>query len=287
MPDTSIALKKRQNIARMVDKALGGRPEVTSVYVLGSVASGYIDEYSDVDITIVCVSDILAPSIRAQSMSEIGSEWQIDTPSLDNPIWDSCDDGVVDGVPVSVHFQTKTAISEVLSAVVNKGAITTEKVPFRPYTVAALIQRAWLLRDKHGIFDGWLEQIRDYPRSLKLNILRHFTPLLREYTEDLNSYAERNLGAGLVIFTLARATDALKEILFALNEIYDPADKREDSIVLPYLARVPENFMPRLNYVLEGPFNEYGALERAELFKELAAEVLRMTDAQMKVTYAT
>lgn len=42
----------------------------------------------------------------------------------------------MDWVLVDSHYQTVSAVSEVLDAVINDGAITTARVPFRPYTMA-------------------------------------------------------------------------------------------------------------------------------------------------------
>jgi predicted nucleotidyltransferase len=274
-------LETRRKIARQIDNLLGGRLEVTSVYVMGSVASGHVDEGSDVDITILCRSEILPLSVRKDVLSLVGSEWQFDIKPQANPIWDSADRGLVDNIMVEIHYQSASLISEVLEDVMKKGAITTQKIPFRPYTVVGMLQRAWLLKDKEGIFKGWLEQTRSYPQILKLNILNEFVPILREYTEDLVSYAERHLGPGLFLFVLVRAKDALVRVIFALNEVYDPAEKRELNL-LSGLALLPSNFATRLTYILEGPFDEPGSTERARLFEQLKDEVLEMAEPHMR-----
>jgi predicted nucleotidyltransferase len=273
-------LEIRREIARQIDYVLGGLPEVSSAYVVGSVASGHVDERSDVDITILCHPEIHPLSVRKDVLSPVGSEWQFDIRQR-NQIWDSTDSGLVDGINVEVLYQSASFISAVLDEVTNNGAITTQKIPFRPYTVVGMLQRAWLLRDKEGIFRGWLEQTRVYPQVLKLNLLREFVPILREYTDDLVSYAERHLGPGLFLFVLVRAKDALTRILFALNEVYDPAEKRELNL-LSSLALLPRDFMTRLNYILEGPFDGPGAIERAHLFEELTNEALKMAEPHMR-----
>lgn len=274
------ALERRREVARRVNDVLGEHPEVTSVYVFGSVASGHVDDRSDVDITFVCRSDILPLSARQNILSQIGSKWRFDDTSQKNPIWDAYDtDGIVDDIPVDAHYQTVSSVSQVLDEVVNKGTIATEKIPFRPYTLAALVQRAWLLRDKDGVFRGWLKQTKVYPQRLKTNILRHFAPMLRENSRELKSHAERRLGPIDQLLFLTRAVDALTSLLFALNETYDPADRRAELTVLPTLTYVPRDFVQRLRDVVEGPFDTSGALERAQLFEELATEVLEMTDA--------
>jgi predicted nucleotidyltransferase len=138
-------LEIRREIARQIDHLLGERPEVSSVYVVGSVASGHVDEPSDLDITVLCHPE-LPLSVRKDVLSSIGSEWQFDIRQRLNPIWDAADSGLADGINVEVLYQSAFFISEVLDEVMNNGAITTQKIPFRPYTVAGMLQRAWLFK---------------------------------------------------------------------------------------------------------------------------------------------
>src|SRR5258708_5287449 len=95
--------------------------------------------------------------------------------------------------------------------------------------------------------------------------------------------AERNLGPQGLMFFLFRASDAMRSILFALNDSYDPADRRMDRTVIPYLPRLPNDYVKRLEYVLVGPFDRLGAIERARRFKQLADEVIEMADGDPPV----
>ena len=146
--------------------------------------------------------------------------------------------------------------------------------------MAALIQRAWLLRDTDGVFQEWRERTTVYPKVLKTNILRHFIPILQDNLTGLQSQAERRLGPMGYQYYLFRCGDALTSILYALNEIYDPADRNAERTVLPGLNLVPRDFAARLKYIMEGPFDETGALERAVKLKNLAGEVLAMAGSK-------
>ena len=143
-----------------------------------------------------------------------------------------------------------------------------------------------MLRDRDGLFKGWLEQTETYPNLLKLNVLHHFVPILRENAEAVKECAERRWGASVYISFLTRACDALEGILYALNEIYDPADKRAERTILPTLANVPRDFLARYTHVVEGPFDQPGALERARVFEDLTADVLQMA-AEVKPDLTT
>ena len=281
-------LEKRREIAQRIDSVLGEHPDVTAIYVLGSVASGRVDERSDVDLGVICRSQTMSESDRKELLSPIGSDWQFRRPSSQDPVWDGNampsdgDKGLVDGIAVEIMYQSAADMSEVIDEVVSRGAIATQKIPSRPYTLIGMLKQAWVLRDIDGLFRRWIEQTSAYPELLKQNILLHFAPILKENAEALTESAERRHGTATVLFFLVRATDALTSILYAVNGVYDPADKRAETTVLPTLANVPRDFMSRFDCILQGPFDDNGALERARAFEDLVTEVLGLADAQIR-----
>jgi hypothetical protein len=122
----------------------------------------------------------------------------------------------------------------------------------------------------------------DYPTLLQTNILRHFIPNLREHLDELKRTAERGLGARNFIFFLDRCVDDLTSILFALNGVYDPADRRMDSEIVPFLPYLPEGYVPTMAEVLEGPFDQRGMLHSAKLFERLAKAVLQNAEFMLR-----
>ena len=84
------------------------------------------------------------------------------------------------------------------------------------------------------------------------------------------------MGPHVFLFFLTRAVDALISILYALNEVFDPADRRAERTVWPQLKNVPSDFVARLNYISEGPFDTSGRVERAHLFTTLVDETLNI-----------
>ena len=270
-----ILLRRRQEIAQRVNTEFDSLPEVICIFVHGSVATGFVDAQSDIDVTCVCADHIIGLDERRSILSQLGVGWTFHDASLDNPIWAECDsDGCIDNVLVSIHYQTASFITHIIDRVIHQGVLTTEEVPFRPYTLIGLLRQAWLLRDTRGFFRQWLAQTEVYPKTLQANILDHFAPLLRAHVTELVSTAERALGPRLFIFFLDRAVDAMASIRYALNERFDPADKRGEQTILPHLVNLPSDFVSRWNAVLEGPFDRSGMVERAHIFENLANEVL-------------
>jgi predicted nucleotidyltransferase len=265
IPESRAALlEARRDIARRIDRALAEHPEVSAVLVFGSVASGDVDERSDVDVLVVCRACVPPLRDRRRLLGAVGTDWVFrDRRDANRLFADRDTDGLVDGVPVTVHYQTAPWIASVLGQVLVDGAVTTHALPFGPYTLPGLLQRAWLLSDKERAVAGWREQSTLFPEILRANILGRFLPVLQAHSEELLACAERQLGPRVFLFHLDRAVDALFGVLWAVNGVYDPADKRAEQTYLPRLARAPADLLPRLTHVLLGPFDaEHAAVER-------------------------
>ncbi len=275
-------LECRREVALRVAGALEGLPEVIGIYVFGSVATGYADEDSDVDVGIVCKHQIPTQSIRKDALFGIGTGWRLSDDTWSSPLFLEYDSsGIVDGIKVEVHYNTPALVSEVLDTVILKGALATERFPSRPYRLGALIQRAWVILDREGVFPLWRKQVQNYPLALKQNILRHYLPHMKDCVDELNRTTKRHLGPVMVNFFLFHGMQALYSLIYALNEVYDPTDRRAERTVIPTLSHVPRDFVPRLKLVLEGPFDDYNAVECARRFEELAADIVVMAETEL------
>ncbi len=167
---------------------------------------------------IVC-SEI--PTISEREQLTAALELSFVNVASDTPLFcnqDSCVSG--DGLVVSLHYQRSAWIAAVISEVLD-GAITTERLPFRPYTVLGLLQRGLLLSDKQALVAGWRAELQPYPEHLKHNLICSFAPTLQESAEELVITADRDLGPRNIIFHLNWGVDALVGILRTLYRI-DP-----------------------------------------------------------------
>jgi hypothetical protein len=245
--------------------------------VFGSVALGCADARSDVDLLVVCRQVVPPVDTRRRLLASVGTDWTVANSGGENQLFPACDIGTLDdGVRAEVHYQTAPWIATVLTQVLTAGAITTEELPFRPYTLPALLQRAWVLRDSDGLVERWREQAKVYPPALQRNLLRHFVPILEEQVAELTASAAPDLGPGNCIFHLSRAWDALNSIVLAINTVYDPADRRMGQTVLPQLRYLPNDFARRITAILEGPFDAAGARRSARQLEQLANETLTL-----------
>src|SRR6266508_280646 len=172
-------------VAQHAGSAFASHPAISAILVVGSVAHGQVDELSDVDLLVACRSDVPPLADRKEILTAIGSGWQFDRQHEGSLFRVVDEDGHVADAFVTVHYQTVPWIDAVLDAVLQYGAITTEQMPFRPYTVPALLQRAWVLLDRDGEVARWREASTNYPPLLQANILRHVVPALREHVDEL------------------------------------------------------------------------------------------------------
>lgn len=266
-------LERRRAVARHLARRLSELPAVTALLVFGSVALGQVDDASDIDLLVVCKPDIPDLETRRAGLLALGEGWAFGTTTGAPlfPIIDEC--RAVEGVLVTLHYQTSLWIDGILDEVLLHGAITTERLPFRPYTLAGLLSRAWVVEDKQGIAATWRARTNVFSPTLKRNLLAHFVPLLREHTEELTVNARRRIGTVGFIFHLNGAVDALAGVLYALNDVYDPADRRAER-TWPHFQVAPKNFSERLADILEGPFDDVAAIQKAEQFQALVDEVL-------------
>jgi predicted nucleotidyltransferase len=265
-----------RRVALLVNQNIRDHPSVSAIIVFGSVATGQIDERSDVDILVICKS-IPKKTIRQKLLSPLSQHWQFDH-SSSNELFPTIDEhGVIDNVLVTLHYQKIAWIQSVLDQIINAGAITTRQLPFRPYTLAGLLQRSWLLSDKDALVKRWRGKLVIYPDVLKENIINYFRPILIEQVEELVSNAERGIGSSVFIFNLNWAIDACIGILYAINGVYDSADRRAQHTIWPHLALAPKQFCKRLNDIMQGPFDKVTAIAKAREFKQLAKEVLELT----------
>ena len=76
VPEKRVALlETRPAVAHRVDRAFADHPEVSAVLVFGSVASGEVDEHSDVDLLVISRSRRLPSGVRRRVLSGLGAGW--------------------------------------------------------------------------------------------------------------------------------------------------------------------------------------------------------------------
>ncbi len=229
-------------MVRALADALGAQ----SVLCYGSYSQGLQDEKSDIDLLI------LADSIPSQDVREAAyrSIPQVQILSLSRKVvgdWDTSWTPVNDQIQVGsqifeIGYNTTGWVDLIIHKLIVQHQISFEEFPFRPYTFLGLLESSQVLYDRDGFVAKCKSQIRPIPPELKRAIAQAFWPVLEENYRDLVDCAERNIGILAFEFFLFRGMDAAIQLLFVLNDVYDPASKRTE----PFLFKL-KHLPPHLN----------------------------------------
>ncbi len=276
-------LRKRYAIACQIAEVLSTHTAILSILVFGAAARGHVDEHSTMDFLILCKPGIVSLLERKQLLIPIGVTWTLSNHVQDNPLFVETDSGelTAERVRINLHYQTTSWISNALRDVLVRGAITTKPTFTRPYTLPAFLQAGWLLYDKKKGVQKWRKCMATFPRELKRHILEHFLPRLHQNQEEVERVVKLDLGPWLFLHYLNEVGDALISILFALNEVYEPGDRQVAYEMLLTLRRVPKDFVTNFTGVFVGPFDDKGAVHRAQLLQSLITETVEMAKLEL------
>ena len=216
--------------------------EVDAVVLGGSRSTGECDVKSDYDIYVYCSAelssekkgDVLKPFC---SVTEIGNHY-----------WESEDNCVLNnGVPIDVIYRSFEMITGYLKYVVD------ENTAFNGYTTCFLhnIINSKVLFDKSGKFTELQKKYSaDYPEKLRQNIItknrKLLSGVLPSYDMQIKKAAQRND----LVSVHHRITEFLAsyfDIIFAMNKIKHPGEKRLVEFALNNCLKLPDDFKKNID----------------------------------------
>lgn len=219
-----------------------------AVLLYGSYAQNMQDEHSDYDF-LVLLKEISPPAVRKcayekiphAKVVEIAPKAVKEGNGWDNS-WSPINDKlVVNGKKVEIGYNTTRWVNKIVNSLIVKHTTTCKTFPFRPYTFLGLLEACLVLYDRNHFIQKIQSKIRPIPEPLKRAIFQEFYPIILETHEELKDYAARNVGILAYQFHLFRGIDALIQILFVVNDVYDPALKRMEPFLFK-LKHLPPNF---------------------------------------------
>lgn len=249
---------------------------VESILLIGSRATPFYDQQSDYDLYIiysgikplVCERNALI-GIDGISNLEIKSESNIWT----NEWIQSGETFLLNSIKVDSGYQSLDFLKSVIKGVVSDGEISLEIMKFRPYTIPGLIEESQILFDKNGELDILRQIVRPFPENLKSKLINQGKEIVSESLEDMEDYCNRGIGNNAFLFHLLRVSDGICQILYALNEIYDPSSKRTEEH-FEMLKKKPADFRMRFERILEGPFNKENRCDIVNQLNKLYEDIL-------------
>lgn len=269
----------RIEIAQKIAPIYAAIPAVRAVVLIGGVARGSGDHYSDIDLAVFWDH---APT-EAERRAAVGKfEGVLGTPVIIGgfaaiPVFDSSDSGILwedfavisgdpkSGLKIDVNHRTVGAMTRILDDVLIHHDTHGHKLEVM-YSI-----RQVLVLHGENLVTAWQMRAAEYPDALVYKlVMMHLSQLSADlaphvYRRDWLMYYQ----------TVTSAAYHLVAALLALNRIYEPALKRLRDLCDEMKIK-PQNLADRLDNILRGEPEQAG-----EIFDLLAAEVFALVEANL------
>ncbi len=242
--------------AQAIAAAFAATPEVMAVALAGSRTVGTIDPTSDYDLYIY--ADVEIPvTVRR----EIGARFA-DLLEIDNRYWEPGDEwrNSADGLHVDIMYRSRQWIEEQL-----------ERILVRHEASVGFSTCFWYnVRTSASLFDraGWFAALQaraaaPYPEPLRRAIVLKNRPILRDthssYVYQLTSALARRDWVS-VNHRVAALLASYFDILFAVNRLPHPGEKRLLAFATQHCALLPAGMVGRVEALLTAAGGDGGAV---------------------------
>lgn len=246
--------------------------EVEAIALGGSRSGINYDEKSDYDVYVYCLSPVSVESRRAIlekycSVMEIGNQyWEYE---------DNCT--LNNGVDIDIIYRRLDEFSEEISAVVERFEA------HNGYTTCMWhnLKCCKIICDKNGR----LAQIKErfnipYPDELRGSIVTRNMKLLCDSLPAYKDQIKKALSRKDKVSVLHRTTAFLEsyfDIIFALNKVTHPGEKRLVDICEQVCPVLPNNFRANIDRLFDGLFTDFDDTEH--IIGLIITELKRLVDA--------
>ena len=226
-------------------------PEVEAIALGGSRAGVDYDEKSDYDLYIYCTSTP-CESMRKQILEKCCKYMEIG-----NSFWELEDDCTLkDGIDIDILYRNIEDFSQTIRCVVE------EHIAYNGYTTCMWhnLLRSRILYDKNGKLTSLQNQYQiPYPDGLRENIinknLRLLTGNLPSYDTQIKKAVTRKDMVSINHRTAA-FLESYFDIIFALNRLTHPGEKRMVQYAKEQAEILPDDFEENLNKLFENLFTD-------------------------------
>ncbi len=226
-------------------------PQVEAIALGGSRATGRNDEKSDYDVYVYLVQSV-DETVRRNILSKYCKYMEIG-----NSFWELEDDVTLnDGIDMDIIYRNLTDFENTISSVVDAC------VSWNGYTTCMWYNliTSQIVFDKNGKLSALQKKYRiPYPEKLKRNIISNNMKLLSGMLPSFDMQIKKAENRGDLVSVNHRVTEFLAsyfDIIFALNEMTHPGEKRMQSICTKECKILPNKFEENLNRLFEGMFRE-------------------------------
>lgn len=219
--------------------------EVEAILLAGSAASGTFDENSDFDVYIYTTAPI--PTTVRQELANKHMRYV----ELDNRYWELEDDGILKcGTPIDLVYREVAWIEEHLHR------LLVESQPSIGYTTCfwGNLLKSKILFDRNGRLTSLKERYTvPYPQQLKKRIIQLNRELLKgklpAYYDQIQKAIKRQDSVS-INHRIAAFLASYFDILFAINEVAHPGEKRLVTLAQAMCRNLPRNFANDMEHLL-------------------------------------
>ena len=226
-------------------------PQVEAIALGGSRATGRCDETSDYDVYIY-LTDALAESQRSAILEKYCSYLEIG-----NTFWELEDDVTLkNGIDMDIIYRNLEDFSRGIASVVD------DCNAWNGYTTCMWhnLITSRILYDRSGRLTRLQKRYQiPYPKKLKENIVSNNRKLLSGILPSFDGQIRKAENRGDLVSVNHRVTEFLAsyfDILFALNEMTHPGEKRMQEICARECKILPDHFNEHLSRLFAGMFRE-------------------------------
>ena len=259
------ASRWRLAMARAIAPVFTTDARVRAVIVAGSVARGFADASSDVEIGLFWEELPTPGELQAAMERARGTDWELDPFDPHEDVW--YEEYVAGGLKIDLRHMAVTRMEEVLTAVVDEGDLAKRE---RQQIIFA-VQHSVPLHGVHHLAE-WRVRAARYPdRLAHTMVVQHvmFPPWW-----SVTMYAERG-DLPMLYGAFHEATRRLLGVLLGLNRIYDPGMKWIDQ-TLALLEVAPADLAARLKEAYRAE-----PCAGARLMQQLVEETFDRVEQQM------
>lgn len=246
-------------------------PEVEAIALGGSRASGCFDKDSDYDLYIYC-SSVPAKHIRIQILEKYCSYMEIG-----NSFWELEDDCTFqDGIDIDILYRNLNNFEEEIRSVVELHHA------HNGYTTCMWhnLLNSRILYDRNGKYEAMKTRFTvEYPEELKQNIIRQNLRLLNGNLPSYDAQIKKALSRNDFVSVNHRTAAYMEsyfDIIFAMNRLTHPGEKRMVQIAKEKAAVLPASFGENLEHLYRDLFsNQEAVLCDIEKIYGCLTEVLR------------
>ena len=230
---------------------LGRLPQVEAIALGGSRATGRNDSKSDYDV-YVYITDNIDENTRRRILEKYCGYMEIG-----NSFWELEDDVTLkNGIDMDIIYRNMDNFEKMVSSVV------IDCVPWNGYTTCMWhnLITSQIVLDKNSKLNKLQEKYRiPYPKKLKENIISNNLKLLSGMLPSFDMQIKKAENRGDLVSVNHRVAEFLAsyfDIIFAMNEMTHPGEKKMQSICSKECKILPNRFDQNLNRLFAGMFRE-------------------------------